>query len=175
MHMSRWADWFAIPPDQVDQFADAAGDNEVIEELLEPLLYPAGPGPQPPHVQMDKWWEPIHRCLTGDHAGRLDFDAGDHPLNLCVLGGEPLFHGLGRNYRTAALVYDTEVPEVTRAMQGLTEGWLREQFFRLPPRQFHEIDESACRHIWYCFHELLLPFFARAAAEGQGVVCTISH
>jgi hypothetical protein len=172
--MSRWADWFAINHELVDLLGDNAGDNAVIEGLLRPLLDPTGSDPVPPHVELDKWWEPIHRCLTGDRTG-LDFRAGEYPLNCCVLGGLPLFRGLGRNSRTAALVSDTQVPEVRAAVEAVTEGWLREQFFQIRPDQFHEIDEDTFRHVWYCFRALLVPFFARAATEDRGVVCTISH
>ena len=79
------------------------------------------------------------------------------------------------NRRTATLIDDTTVPGVSEAMQAVAEDWMLERFFRLPPGQFHAVDEGTFRHVWYCFREVLVPFFARAAAESRGVVCTISH
>src|SRR5690242_20264735 len=87
--MSRWADWIPIPPEEADRFTEAwlAGDDAV-NELLEPLLGTGGAS----ELDMDKLWEPIHRCLTGDYAPahELDFGAGEPPLKFAVLGGEQL-------------------------------------------------------------------------------------
>jgi hypothetical protein len=122
---------------------------------------------------MDKAWEPIHRCLTGDHGsvGDLDFEAGDYPLNLCVLGGEQL---LEEGYRSAALIQADDVPNVANALAGISKEWFHEQFFALPDDQFHEINEEIFAWVWGHFKDLP-PFFARAAADGCAVICTISH
>ncbi len=39
-------------------------------------------------VQTDKAWDAIHRCLTD---GKLEYENGDYPLRLCILGGRQLF------------------------------------------------------------------------------------
>jgi hypothetical protein len=174
--MSRWADWFAITHADQNSLLEALedGDAAVDAWIIRRLERLGGP---PLHVALDKLWEPIHRCLTADYqaGGRLDFQAGAFPLNHCVLGGEPLYEGFGRNNRTAALVYSDQVPAVAAALAEIDAAWLRQRFFAIPDRQFHEIDESACRHVCYCIQELLVPLFAEAATRGFAVVCTISH
>jgi hypothetical protein len=174
--MSRWADWFIITPAEEDRLLEASEDGDAaVDAWVIPYLEHSGVLPR--HVALDKWWEPIHRCLTGDYqaGGRLDFQAGTYPFKRCVLGGEPLYEGFGLNNRTAALVCSDEVPEVAVALAAIDAAWLRQRFFAIPDRQFHEIDESACRHVCFCIQELLVPLFADAAARGWAVVCTISH
>ena len=170
--MSRWADWFAIAPEEADgllAISGRGGDGAVLEVLQRWLERREE---LDPHVEMDKAWEPIHRCLTGDHTiGGLNFEAGEYPLKLCVLGGFPL---LTETARSAALVMADEVTDVAGALAGIDLAWLSERFFRLPDHQFYEVDDLACEWAWTHFRELP-PFFARAAAEQRAVVCTISH
>lgn len=173
--MSRRADWFAINREMVDLLGDNAGDNAVIEGLLRRLRESTGPDPALPRVELDKWWEPVHRCLADERADRPDFMDREHLLDQCVLGGLPLLRGAGRRYQTACLVDDTTVPEVSAAMQAVDREWMRERFFRIPAGQFYEIDEGAFRHVWFCFRELLVPLFARAESGNCGVVCAVER
>ena len=96
--------------------------------MLDPWLERLGVEEMPLHIQMDKTWEPIHRCLTGDlgGAGELDFDAGDYPLKLCVLGGDQL---LEEGYRTASVKRVIEVRDIATALAGISPEWFRERFF----------------------------------------------
>jgi hypothetical protein len=146
--------------------ADAA-----VNALLEPRLH--RPEQLPLHVEMDKAWEPIHRCLTGDMgaAHELDMDAGEFPLKLCVMGGRQL---LQEGYRTAALVTAEHVAAVAAALRRVSKEWFRDRFFALPDNQFHEIDEPSFEWAWEAF-ESLPPFFAEVAEQGKAIVCTISH
>jgi hypothetical protein len=173
--MSRWADWIPLASTEVEQFrlaaaADEGADREVLE-LLEPWLEQMESLPH--HVAMDKAWEPIHRCLTGDFqpTGYFDVDAGERPLKLCVMGGE---HLLSEGQRTLVLVSAEDVPAVAAALANVTKDWFRERFFSLPDAQFHTIDEEACEWAWAEF-EQLPPFFAKVAETGRAVMCTISH
>ncbi len=170
--MSRWADWVTVTPAEAHDLLKAADDgDDAVMELFQPWLERLEELPL--RVDMDKAWEPIHRCLTGDSdpAGGLDFEAGEPPLALCVLGGEQL---LARGYRSAGLVFAEEVPEVAVALSGVTREWFRERFFALPDTQFHEINEEIFEWVWAHFEDLP-PLFAKAAAAGSAVVCTISH
>jgi hypothetical protein len=168
--MSRWADWFTISPEEAAALVAAKKRGmDSVGELLQPWL--EGLEELPGHVQMDKAWEPIHRCLTGDRSLDLMFTYGPMPLKLAVLGGRQIFrHG----YRTASLVDPGKVPRVARALAKIDRAWMRERFFGLPDRQFHAVDEETFEWVWGHF-ELLPPFFARGAAAGNAVVCTISH
>lgn len=170
--MSRWADWFPVTPDESDRLlVESDEGDDAVMKVLQPWLERLEELPD--HVDMDKAWEPIHRCLTGDlgAAHHLDFEAGEPPLNLCVLGGEQLLEG---GYRSAGLVLAPDVPEVAAALSAVKRDWLRERFFALPDNQFHEIEEEVFDWVWAHFEDLP-PFFGRAAAAGNAVICTISH
>src|SRR5207244_1532959 len=110
--MSRWADWFPISPEEAAAFvAGKKRGVEAVEKLLQPWLERLEQ--LPVHVEMDKAWEPIHRCLTGDRCPDLFFTCGPMPLKLCVLGGRQVFrHG----YRTASVVDADKVPRVAKAL-----------------------------------------------------------
>jgi hypothetical protein len=171
--MSRWADWFPITQKEAERFLNAAtmeGD-EAVHLLLEPLL--ERQGKLPLHVDMDKAWEPIHRCLTEDHTpgGGLDVDGGRYPLNLCVFGGEGL---LEEGYRSAWLVRAEQVADLAEEIFKVSRFWFRARFFELPDDQFHEIDETMFEWAWAHFRDLP-PFFLRAARQKAAVICTISH
>lgn len=171
--MSRWADWIAISQGQADAFLGALrfGDKGIAKLLL-PLLEEVQQSPQGClHIQMDKAWEPIHRCLTDDRSNGLDFQAGDFPLRFCVLGGAPLLYE--HRYRTASLTLPDEVHAVSSALRSIDRIILHDKFFLLP-EYFHEINEEVFEWVWANF-ELLPPFFASAAKEQLAVICTISH
>jgi hypothetical protein len=168
--MSRWADWFPISPEEAAAFVAAKKDGmAAIEQLLLPWLERLEELPL--HVQMDKAWEPIHRCLTGDRCLDLSFLCGPMPLKLAVLAGRQIFrHG----YRTASLVDADKVPRLAKALARIDRAWMQERFFGLPDTQFHEINEEMFEWMWEHF-VTLPPFFARVAAEGNASICTISH
>jgi hypothetical protein len=167
--MSRWADWFPISPEEAAAFVAAKKRGvEAVENLLQPWLERLEK--LPVHVEMDKAWEPIHRCLTGNR-GPLNFTYGPMPLKLAVLGGRQIFrHG----YRTASLVDADKVPRVAKALAKIDRAWMHERFFALPDTQFHEINEEMFEWMWEHF-EMLPPFFGKVASEGNAIVCTISH
>src|SRR5262245_44391891 len=115
--MSRWADWFAISPTQVKRFfaASCADKNpdDAVMDLLEPLLWKRAKVPL--RVQMDKAWEPIHKCLTGDRGAyyEVDFGAGKYPLNLLTGGEQLLQHG---NRWAGLIAHEWEVPDLAAAL-----------------------------------------------------------
>jgi hypothetical protein len=168
--MGRWADWFPISPDEARAFVSAKKSGaEAVETLLQPWLEKLEEIPV--HVQMDKAWEPIHRCLTGNRGRDLMFTYGPTPLKFAVLGGRQI---LRHGYRSASLVDPDKVPRVAKALAKIDRTWMRERFLSLPDKQFHEINEEMFEWMWEYF-EMLPPFFAKAASEGNAVICTISH
>jgi hypothetical protein len=168
--MSRWADWFPISPEEAAAFVAAKKRGvHAVEELLQPWL--EGIEELPRHVQMNKAQEPIHRCLTGDRSRDLLFTYGPMPLKLAVLGGRQIFR---QGYRTASLVDADKVPRVAKALAKIDRAWMHDRFFRLPDRQFHEVNEEMFEWTWEHF-EMLPPFFGKVASQGNAVVCTISH
>lgn len=148
--------------------AKKQGANAV-EELLQPWRERLEE--LPVHAQMDKAWEPIHRCLTGDRSTDLFSTCGPMPLKLAVLGGRQIFR---QGHRTASLVDPDKVPRVAKALAKIERTWMHEQFFSLPDRQFHAIAEASFVWMWEHF-ALLPPFFTKVAAEEKAVICTISH
>jgi hypothetical protein len=176
--MSRWCDHFAITKEYADRLLYASASEEepdaaVLEVLREVLDDPRA---HPPHVEVDKIWEPVHRCLTGDHGpgGRLNFDAGAYPLKLCLLGGEWLWDDFLQGHRSVQLVSPEEVEAVVEALQQIDATWLSDRFFALPDDQFHELNDGVFACTWAYFEELRA-FFVQAAAERKAVICTISH
>lgn len=167
--MSRWADWIPISPEEADRFTEAwLGGDDAVMELLEAYLKDSAS-----ELNIDKLWEPIHRCLTGDYAPaqQLDFEAGEYPLKPAVLGGEQLLEG---GYRSLALIQVDQVPDVAVALAAVDRGWFRERFMALPDNQYHEITGDMCALVWEHLLQLT-QLYASAARRGCAVLCTISH
>jgi hypothetical protein len=168
--MSRWADWFSVTDHEADRFVRAheSGGDEAVLEMLRPYSEDDASD-----LAMDKLWEPIHRCLTGDHAPAhmLNFNAGEFPLKLAVLGGAYL---LEEGYRSLQYVCSDEVPDVAAALSALDRDWFQERFFALPPKQYLPITEEWFEEVWKQVQKLAA-FYRKAAAKGHVVFCTISH
>jgi len=123
--------------------------------------------------ETDKAWDPIHRTLNLDNTpgGRLSCEGGDHPLDLCIVGGEQLHEG--EDY-SICLIRPEEVAELAAALAEIDETWMRKRFFTLDPRAAqYDIDEDQFEYLWGNF-EGLPEFFARAAADGRAVIFTVS-
>jgi hypothetical protein len=167
--MSRWADWFPISPKEAAAFVEAKErGNEAVQELLQPWLERLESLPL--HVEMDKVWEPIYRCLTGIRCSDLWFKSRTPALSLVVHGGRQLLRG----QRTASLVDVNKTPSAARALAKVEQKWFRRQFFSLPKTLFCKIDKETFEWVWE--HYLALPpFYAQAAEQGSAVICTISH
>ena len=147
---------FAITADQERALlaADAEGDSDMIEELLEEIeeLW----DDDGLKVDTDKAWDPIHRCLTD---GTLDPDGGEYPLSHTILGGRHLHDDIYFVYVGA-----DEVREVAEALDGVDEMWFRPRFERLE-------DEDDWDYVWVNFVDVK-EFYGRAAAAGRAVVFT---
>ncbi len=179
--MGRWAEWMPISQEEADRFTEAwLGGDEAVNELLEPLCLEVDEMTIPERMEwfastlgIEKMWVPIHRCLSGDNGPGYDVNpgAGEPPLNLAVLGGEPMLRG---GHRTLTLVQSDEVPGVAEALASVREQWFRERFMALPDDQYHEISEMVLGAVWDEFRRLT-EFYADAARREMAVLCTISH
>lgn len=169
--MGRWADWFSVTDDEADRFVRAyeTGGNDAVLELLRPHIEGEGSD-----LAMDKLWEPIHRCLTGDYAPAhvLNFTAGEYPLKLAVLGGAYLLDE--PSSRSLQYACSDEVPDVATALTALDRAWFRERFFGMPQNQYLPITEEWFDEVWEQV-QLLAAFFRDAAAKKHVTFCTISH
>lgn len=127
-------------------------------------------------------WDALHRCLTD---GSLEPDAGQYPLNRCVLGGQDLVRGDGARTRKAqaalaALVMPGEVQDVARALAQIEQDWLHERFFTIAPQGYAAreqppaVERAAFAATWEAF-ESVRAFYARAAKGGRAALFTLGR
>lgn len=170
----------AVTEEQVERLRRVSNGEEVDEdENVDAAVWAAVQGieerlPERYYHDTDKAWDGLHRALTADNTpdGRLSPGAGEHPLNLCVMGGEPFCEG--EDY-SICLIEPDQVAEVASALAEVEEAWLRKRFFTLDPRAAeYDINEDQFEYVWGNFQGLP-EFFARAAAEGRAVIFTVSH
>ncbi|HXG61553.1 MAG TPA: DUF1877 family protein [Planctomycetota bacterium] len=153
---------FAIVPSEAQRLLDAEGDDAVREVLEDFEARPEAA----PRLDLGTVWDPIHRCLSN---GTLFYDEGEYPLNHAVLGGRHLYSG---DERVVSFVEAGQVPEVARALQGVSEDWFRERYQEIDPDDYDgPYGEEDLRRAWEAFRDLRR-FFARAAEEGRAVVFT---
>ena len=94
-------------------------------------------------------WNAIHRCLT---EGTLDPNAGEFPLNCCVLGGRRLYRGTGFE---AVLIRPDIVPHVAMAVRDVKRSDLHERYFKLDPNDYgQQPSEKEFDLIWNTFRQI---------------------
>ena len=168
--MGRPADWFSAPDEVAAAFVRAHdnGGDEAVLGLLRPYIEGGASD-----LSVDKLWEPIHRCLTGDYAPAhvLDFTAGEYPLKRAVLGGTRL---LDEGCRSLQFAGADEVPDVAAALTALDRRWFWERFFAMPPNQYLPLTEEWFDEVWQ-YVQMLVAFFQTAAAKGHAAFCTSDH
>ncbi|MGL4419989.1 MAG: YfbM family protein [Gemmataceae bacterium] len=147
---------------------DEACDEAIMEEVsrIEEAIDFASPD----FLDIDKAWEAIHRCLTGDQTpdGMVNPNAGRSPLRLCVLGGVKLIEG---DHHIVALVKPVEVLKVADALAKIDKAGLRKRFFRLDPEvvSSYPIDDDEFEYTWSNFARLPT-FYRRAADQGRAIL-----
>jgi hypothetical protein len=156
---------FAIDQDEIRALRQATSDTEVealvatIEQRWDERFL----------AQTDKAWDAIHRCLTD---GTLAWGNGSFPLNRCILGGEEFHHG--EEY-IVTLTEAREVPAVARALQQVTEVFMRQAYDRLDPADYGPTwSEEDLEYTWDWFQEVR-DLWSRAAAAGRAVVFTVDQ
>jgi hypothetical protein len=121
-------------------------------------------------LHVDKAWDAIHRCLTGDQTpgGMVNPNSGTGPLKLCVLGGAELMEA---DHHIITLVKPDEVPRVADALTKIDKAELRKRFFRLDPKAVSDypIDGDEFEYTWSNFAGLPA-FYRRAADSGRAVL-----
>ncbi len=153
---------FALSDDEADQLSEAADDAAILEVLAEieerwdkKWL-----------TETDKAWDAMHRALTD---GRLEYDNGEYPLKLAILGGLQLHEG---DCYIAALTTEDEVPDVARALARVDRQALRAGYDRIDPADYdHEPNDRDFDYTWSYF-ESVAALYRRAAAAGRAVVFT---
>jgi hypothetical protein len=157
---------FAITSDQLGSVLAASNDDglmQVIERIEEAW-------DKEYLAESDKAWDAIHRCLTD---GTLLYDNGEYPLNHVICGGRQLHRG--EEY-IVSLVTPEQVGDVSRAIDPLTEDWMRERYFSLlkPDSYDGEIGDVDFGYTWTWF-ENVRDLYRKAAANGRGVIFTVDQ
>lgn len=118
----------------------------------------------------EKAWDAIHRCMTGQPANMetLDSTAGSFPLNRLILGGMNLTSDDYIDY-IIHLVDKSEVPDVARAIEPITEKWMRDAYHKHCKGAWPMYGEDDCKYTWVMFEPLKL-FFLRAAEHERHVL-----
>jgi hypothetical protein len=144
---------FALDDSQQDQLSDAEGDDEVLvcisgieEEWERDWLF-----------ETDKGWDAIHRCLAD---GRLEYDNGEFPLKLCILGGYQLHEG---DHYVVSVTPDDQVPDVAAALKQITRGQFREMYDGIDAAVYSEKSDGDFDYTWAMFDGM--PQFWERAAE----------
>jgi len=157
---------FATTSDQLTSVLAASNDDELmqiierIEEAWDKEYL----------AESDKAWDAIHRCLTD---GTLLYDNGEYPLNHVICGGRQLHRG--EDY-IVSLVTREQVADVSRAIDPLTEDWMRERYFSLlkPDSYDGEIGDVDFGYTWTWF-ENVRDLYRTAAASGRAVIFTVDQ
>lgn len=163
--MSARGVFFSLDKAQAKRLLKAEDDDEVMEqvEALEEAW-------EEEHLaECDKAWDALHRCLSD---GTLDFEGGEYPLNRCVLGGRQL---IGEEDYIAAFVTVEEVRDVAKALEPLTEAWLRERYEKQVPKDYSpNYGDEDFEYTWENFQDVRR-FYAKAAREGRAVLFTVAE
>jgi hypothetical protein len=173
--MSRWCSHYACTKDILDHilFVLEQEEDEDYDALYEDVLrdFPRSL----PRYGVDKLWEDVHRCLTGDESRWLDFEEGEYPLNLCIHGGE----WLRDPPESVALVQAEEIPPLCRALEAIDREWVRQRLLALKVAGVHWYrqrgnEEQEVETVWGEIQEYVR-FYRAAEKAGLPVIVTISH
>ena len=114
-------------------------------------------------------WDPIHRSLTD---GTLDPDAGEFPLDHCVLGGKRLHQS---DSFEAVLIRPDIVPHVAAGLHDLKRTEFHENYMGLAPDDYgKQPEETEADEVWAML-KLIRQFFEDASNEHAAVVFTVDR
>lgn len=121
-------------------------------------------------AELEQAWDAIHRCLTGQPAERehLDEEAGQPPLNLCIMGGRT-FHD-GDDF-VLKFIETHEVTQIARALAPIGEARLAELYHAHCKDAFDGYGDGDCAYTWEHF-AAMKQFFNQAAETGRAVIFT---
>jgi hypothetical protein len=161
--MSSLGVHFALSTAQERQLLAAGDDNEVMQ-----LVEDIEEADETPHVDTDKAWDALHRCLSD---GTLDLDAGEYPLSHAVLGGQQMLDGDDYSviYVTAEQVHD-----VATALQAVTQDWLRDRYAELDEADYGPRSDEDFDYTWENFGDVA-GFFAESADQDRAVIFTVDN
>lgn len=119
--------------------------------------------------ELDTAWDAIHRVMTD---GRLAKDNGTFPLSYVIMGGESLYD-LEDYYMI--LKTPDQVTLIWHALQGVTEEWFRERYFKIDTSDYQgSINEDNYLHTWKWF-KYSLKVWEIASKENRYVLFTVDQ
>jgi hypothetical protein len=119
------------------------------------------------HQGVDKAWDAIHRCLTGDSSrGHLNPLMGPYPLNQCVLGGKWLYDG--EDY-IVTLIEPAAVRDLAAALEKIDDAWMERAYHKYCRDLWPEYGDEDCGYTLGWFEDLKI-FLKRAAQANRAVV-----
>jgi Domain of unknown function (DUF1877) len=154
---------FALSEKQVEELREAEDDESVIaviakiEERWDRRWL----------AELDKAWDAIHRSLTD---GRLEYDNGEYPLKLAILGGLQLHEG--DTYIVSVTTVE-QVADVAKALARVDMAKLRAGYDGIDPADYDaELGDEDFAYAWSNFQELV-KLYGRAADARRAVVFTV--
>ena len=155
---------FAITQEYVARLEAAPGDDarlltleEIEEKWDEQWLY-----------QTDKAWDAIHRCLTD---GKLEYDNGEYPYGLCILGGQLLY---SKSDYIISLKNPAQVKDVALALSKINKNLFYQRYVNLAKDYGGDLSDGDFEYSWDWFKGLD-SFFAKAAEATRYVVFTVDQ
>ena len=135
--------------------------QEVIEEE-----YMTDEGSDAMYAESDKAWDAMHRILAD---GTLAWDGGTYPLNLAVLGGEPLY--TGADY-IMDLKSAEEVKDIAIALAELDLETFSERYRKIDAEDYgFPLTDEDLEYTWGWFQSVR-ELYVRAASNGRAVLFT---
>ncbi len=117
-------------------------------------------------AQSDKAWDAMHRGLAG---GPLRYEGGDYPLNLAVIGGDPLY---GAGDYIMSLKTPSQVKVVAAALASLTHDQFRQRYQSIDSEDYgFDLTDEDFEYTWNWLQEVTR-LYQTAAAEGRHVLFT---
>lgn len=144
------------------ELQDDGARREYVEDGIAPDARPES------KVELEQAWDAIHRCLTGQPAKLEDLDpeAGEWPLNLCIMGG--------RNFHDAydfvlKFIETHEVAAIARALAPIDEAKLTELYHAHCKDAFDDYGDKDCAYTWEHF-AAMKQFFKDTADKDLAVI-----
>lgn len=167
--MSALAVLFAITDSDVESFSKAQQSAEADEAVMSVVEDIEERWDEQWLEQNDKAWDAIHRCLTD---GRLEFEGGEYPLGLCILGGVQL--GDGDDY-IVSLKSAAEVADIAAAIESIGQADFRTRYFAIDAEDYDgEIGDEDYNYTWEYFQGVK-EFYVKAANAGRAVIFTVDQ
>ena len=155
---------FAITDEDLGLLLAAQSDREVRERIADGI---EERWDEDWLIQTDKAWDAIHRCLTD---GKLEYENGEYPLRLCILGGKQLYNG---DDYVVSLKEPRQCADLAEALAEADEGWLRKRYFAIRAEDYgHDLTEEDFGYTFAWFSGLA-SFYRKAANAKRSVVFTV--